>query len=703
MRIEVRDEVLERVVTEIVRRVVREERLPSNRRQGSQPRVDPALVDPFAVSPAKLRADSEYVTPCGYCRGAGVCSCNYCGGSGRARCSNCSGSGKEVKHYKKSSRLINCKVCRASGTVVCGGCGGDGNVTCTVCSGSGYQLAWLTYDQHSRWVVHIEPQSPVVAAHPQLTEPRFLSNHELDAFSIIGIEHADGPVMLTGYRDGTGLLLGSITASLDSRLERVNRQQHVKLAVVRRDATYSMCGTEGTLVLSGKQLLGSHTPQALRAIRTRLYVWATSVAAFTVTTGIILGAFRGSSAYFATINPTLTSLWLFAVVLAIPVLGAALRSLQKRRGLRPLRPPEKMLASAAGVGLVSFLAYGLISQPRVSEVASALARPDVDRARVVVDGLKETKGDTAEVREAEDATLLAEAMRLEGDAKLRVLDAVAARDGTRAREAATLARLERVAVIRLHLDERDPDRAIAAIERWFSDSWKSDQEIAEARARAHDLAGTGCADSPCRLLAANSAVTAVSTPGRMQRASEVRTQLLTELSAREITAEPQLTRLQRMRSLSVMAKKSIAAASADAELATAAKSTADWAAAERARVPLLGASQAVVEELLEAPARASGKTTYMTVDGTQVYLVLDATKTCRGLYLVGASATARAIRGETWSSDRFLSQAVGRAATVKKPSPGTSSTSRWFEVFAPVVARWRSGELVELRIGDAAP
>src|SRR5258708_3753802 len=81
--VEVRDEVIHRVITNVVRRDIHEERLPSNARTRSAPRVDPRTVDPFAVPIEELRAASEHFPTCVGCGGAGKSACPSCRGGGR--------------------------------------------------------------------------------------------------------------------------------------------------------------------------------------------------------------------------------------------------------------------------------------------------------------------------------------------------------------------------------------------------------------------------------------------------------------------------------------------------------------------------------------------------------------------------------------------------------------------------------------------
>jgi hypothetical protein len=116
-RIDVRDHEFQRIATEIVRREVREVRVPSSQGRTSRPRVTPTSVDPYAISAEALRADSEYIAACTYCNGGGNAPCNACAATGRQACGHCQGSGKEVRYYQKSSRVVKCSVCKGGCTI----------------------------------------------------------------------------------------------------------------------------------------------------------------------------------------------------------------------------------------------------------------------------------------------------------------------------------------------------------------------------------------------------------------------------------------------------------------------------------------------------------------------------------------------------------------------------------------------------------
>jgi hypothetical protein len=126
--------------------------------------------------------------------------------------------------------------------------------------------------------------------------------------------------------------------------------------------------------------------------------------------------------------------------------------------------------------------------------------------------------------------------------------------------------------------------------------------------------------------------------------------------------------------------------------------------AERDKVPLVNADEDVVRELL-GPLTSSATATYVLIASraeVNAYIALDAQHQCRGLYIVGASKENRDLSSRLAVAERFLSQALGHSAVVKT-APADANSSRWFDGNTPLLARWSSGRLIELRIGDAAP
>jgi hypothetical protein len=698
--VQVHDEVFHRIFTTSARRDVTEERVAANERRSQAARVDPNTVDPFALSTEALRAKSEHVTSCTSCGGSGSASCPGCGGDGRTNCPHCGGSGQERRYYQKSSRLVKCGVCRAAGTVACGMCDGSGNVTCRGCNGSGHQVAWLTYGERSRGYVSITPESPVYVAHGQLLEPRALEPADLQAFGTLISQEDPGPLHLSDGMDKAFLRVQ--TSSLDPRLERVTYQQYLKLAIVRRDATFEMSGTRGVLILSGSNLDGSLTEDSTRPIRRRLYLWTLLGCALLAGMMTLFGWLHGSAPYFDRSNGWLLGACLATALLGSIFIGGFLRVLRPGFRLGNLHRFETWIGACAVASLVVALLVFMFSRPTAGEVQHALAMGNTAGARMTLVALHSTKGDTSEVLAADDAVTVAEARALTGDDKLQVLDKVAARKGPGAKDAADMARTERLAEMRqLLVDHRSAD-AVARIDRWWPSSWQGDPEVADVRARAEDQLFAGCSDAPCRYSAAALAQGAVATPDREARTSAARQTLVSELSFSEVTGERTLSRLQRLRALAATAAKSAQISLDDRDMTTKAAALAMWANNERGKVPLIAAGEAVADELLGSVSHRDVNVDSATVDGVLAFLSMDGQKTCRGVYLVGPTRDSRTLDAAPETTSRLLSQAVGHPAAIKNPVRG-ASTSRWVEGGTMVVGRWTNGALVELRIGDATP
>ena len=698
--VQIRDEVLHRAFTTVARRDLTEERVASSERRSQTARVDPNTVDPFTVSTETLRVESEHVAACAACGGSGSASCPGCGGNGRSRCHQCGGSGQERRYYKKTSRLVKCSVCRASGTVSCGTCDGGGAVTCRGCNGSGHQLAWLTYDERVRGFASITPESPVAIAHRQLLEHRALAPADLRTFGTSVSEEARGPLKHSPGMDKA--FLRAQTDSLDPRLERVSYQQYLKLAVVRRDATFEMCGTTGVLVLSGGNLVGSRTSEALRPVRLRLNLWGLLTCFLLAAMMILFGSLRGRAPYFDRTNEWLMIAGGAATLLGGGFVGGALRALRPGFRFGKLDRIEKASGALALAALLGGLLVFALARPTVSEAQRALAAGNVARARLVVDALRSTKGDTAEVLDMVDAVMLAEAQPLTGDDKLQVLDAVAARKGNRARQAADAARAERIAEIRQLVDDKHSADAIARIDKWWPQSWQGDHDLAELRATAQDQTFAACSDDPCRYSMATMASAAASTPERAARTTSARQMLLGDLGFSEVPGEPTLIRLQRLRATATTAARTIAVSPDDQELVGKASTVAKWTASERAKVPLIAADEPVAAELLGSVRHQTATIDVATLDGVLAFLSIDGQKKCRGLYLVGPAKGVRSLDAAPDATIYVLSQAVGHPATIKKPPKGSAS-SQWMEGGTLVVGRWSNDTLVELRIGDATP
>jgi len=697
-----RDEVIERLVTQVRHREIREVRAATQERRSTASRLSRDTVDPFAYSAETLRVASQYIAQCASCGASGMTPCGTCRGSRTAMCPTCSGTGKQSS--PKTGRPINCKTCKKTGRVPCGSCMATGAVACSSCFGSGHQLAWLTFVESEHWQISVTPEnSLVVVAHRELAKARPLRPDELSAFSIIADNRSEGSldprVVGQPYRQ----LPQAHHATIDARLERIASQQYLRLAVVRRDVTYEMCGTQGTVALSGKDLVGATTPDAVRPIRRRLLAWAMSVAGIAAAAITLQAALLGSSSYFDAAKQQASALTVAVVALAIPALGAVLRAWRGGARFYPL--PRRTLAFAAGatLALAAVVAVGIIARPTAADAQAALSSGDVARARLVVAALRERAASASNdprTDEIDDRVMLAEAAHVAGADRLRLLDAVASHHRAAAAEAVTAARIERLAQIQRMIDAHDGKAALAALDGWFAGDRLAD--VAEQRARAHEAALGQCAQDACRLGEALQAQTAHPSIERAEKVAALRAQLSEALAVERVAAvAPMLSRLQQLRRLGETGAQVLAARINDDNLLSEARAAVALAADERAKAPLLRAEQNVIEELLGGPAKGDGAPR-IDLHGTDAYLALDAAHHCAGIYAVGPTSDNRTLSSTEWTANRLLSQAVGKPVTVRQPPQG-SGTLQWYEGGYPITARWSAGQLRELRIGAATP
>lgn len=695
--VEAKDEVFERILTEIVRREIREERIVTRKSSRTSARLNPRTVDPFSISVAELRSQSEYVADCAECRSAGEVTCSGCSGSGRAQCPGCRGSGQELRQYKKSSRWIKCTVCRGKGQVICQTCIGRGRVACSKCEGSGCQLAWLTYDQKSRSVLSIKPQSPVLRAHPQLSAERPIDENDISLFSVLENVEDRGPLL---GRISDELFPGNLeaqTAALDTQLERVGYQQYIRFAAKRRDVTYEMCGTQGTVVLSGTGLVGSRTREAVRPIEKRLFLWLLATLAALFAAMMALGSVLGAAQYFVASNRWMTLFWGVAVIGTTLIAGAFLREVRPRLKFGGFSRFEKYVTIASALAVAAMSVVWSISRPKVDEARQSLNGSNIPRAKIVVEALKEVDGDTAEILRVEDEVLLREARSLTGESKLQLLDAVARRNGPVAAVAAGEAREERLTTIRLLNESKASADSIARIDAWFPSS--VDPEVVVERARAYDIANEQCGDDVCRFMAATQALQVKGSPERTERLGATRKRLSDALFVGDIAEESPLSRLQRLRTTSDVATKVIDAAKDDAPLLQQATQALSTARDSRLKVPLIGANEVIVEELVGEQIEGEGP---VSRDGMKLFFVFDPKRRCTGVYFVGISENSRPLSYGVQGHDGLLSQALGQEAKVKAPK-GQETVTRWAQGGIPVVARWKGATLMELRVGNAVP
>jgi hypothetical protein len=697
-----RDEVIERLVTLVRRREIRELRAATQERRSTASQISRDTIDPFAYSTEALRVASQYIAQCPSCGASGMTPCGTCRGSLTATCRTCGGTGKQSS--PKTGRPINCRTCKKTGRVPCGACMATGAIACSSCFGSGHQLAWLTLVESEHWQVSVAPEdSLVVVAHRELGQARPLRLDELSAFSIIEDRRSEGPLDLRMVGQPYRQLPQAHRATVDPRLERIASQQYLRLAIVRRDVTYEMCGAQGTVALSGRDLAGATTDDAVRPIRRRLRAWAACIAAVAVTGIALQAALLGSSSYFDGAKEQAGALIVAAVALAIPALGAALRAWRGGARFHRLSRRTPVLGAGAALALATVVAIGVNARPTAADVQVALSSGNVAQARLVIAAMRERAvGVSGDPRtdDLDDRVMLAEAAHASGAERLRLLDAVASHHRAAAAEAVTAARGERLAQVQRMIGARDSKSALTALDGWFGSERSAD--VAEERARAHDAALAQCAQDACRLGEALQAQAAHPSVARTEKAAALRAQLSEALAVeRVVPGALMLSRLQQLRRLGEIGAQVLAVRIDDDQLQPRARAAVAFAADERARVPLLRAERAVVEELLGGAAKIDSAAR-IDLHGTDAYLALDAAHHCTGIYAVGATSGNRALSSTEWTADRLLSQAVGKPVTVRQPSQ-ISGTVQWYEGGYPVTARWSAGRLLELRIGAATP
>lgn len=695
--VEVHDEIIRRVVTQVVRREIHERREPSSDRQASTQRLDPARVDPFAYTDESLRSASEYTAPCGTCRGNGQAKCDRCKGKGQAPCLRCLGSGQQ--RSEKTNRWIKCKVCKGKTEVPCDRCDESGLVACGACGGSGHERAWLAIEETARWLVATDPAGQIVGTNRVLGEARPLATNDLSAFSVTASAEARGPLVVTGLapQDRAFVLARGV---VDPRLERVTHQQFLRLAAVRRHATFEMCGMKGTLVLSGNELVGTRADDSMRPIQKRLTVWAVAFVAVAVLTAVTRASLVGTSSYFRDVQLWTTGLWALSLGLAAPAIGGLLRAWRGGFRKHRVRPYETVFVGSAAVAFVGMIVMALGARPSIEEVHTALTAEDTRRAREVVEALKETHGAADAVRENEDAVMLAEALKVGTQERLEILDQVASRSGSKAPEAAATARRVREDEIRRLIAAGQPTEALAAASRWFPPTGPRDPAIADLVANAHDAAAAQCQDDLCRFASLRAAASTATTPERETALSNARNLLIATLAA-EGPDDPVVARVQHMHALDVLAQKALAAAEGDAALGEAARTASARAASALGEVPLIGADRAVVAELLGGLREQSANVSTVSLADADVYAAFDSKAQCRGLYVVGHDVQTRTVDPAT--ADKILSQAIGRSVSVHRPTGDTTEDVRWAEGAVRILARWLDGQLRELRIGEAEP
>jgi hypothetical protein len=700
-RVEIQDDLVERFYTETVRRDVGWELAPGRGQPGAPP-MQPADVDPFAISPSQLRANSEHTIVCQPCVGSGAVACGACHGSGRLACHECRGSGQILRQYRKSSRWINCPSCRGKQTLACGYCNRTGRVVCAGCGGSKRQSAWLIYTEAVHHSLRIHPAESVHANDPYLNQRRPLAPADLARFAVLVDRTSREPGGLGRTEDIDTPFARAARPRLEPRREIVRLQQYQRLVVVRRQVTYEMAGTQGSIAFTGADGLALPLRGARAPIERRRWLWAALTGGLCIGAVVLHSHAVGKSAYFVGPSALLSWVLLAAILLSSVAVGAVLREWRPGFRFGKLLRPE-LVTGGLGVLLVNVAtALAIFSQPRLSQVTTALAAGDLDRAKLVVEAMEEVGPGQLDTTTAQDVYAMAAVGKAPLRERLKLLDGVAARGQVEAATAAKRARAERIGELNRLLAKGEASAANTALVGWFP-SWEGDAELRPIRAKASDLERTSCGDDPlCTMIAARNAARAEPTPERTNAEASARRAVQTTLTPGEILGEPGTSRLKRLKAAAALAERVPKVAPDELALVQMATTTAASVGAERGKVALLGSDVLTATEIVGMPtARGAGIPAVPLEGGGNLYLAVDPSGICRGVYATG-DASSRALKSAYWTPNKILSQALGRAAYVQQASD-SHGTARWLDGGVPVVVRWRAGEVVEMRIGAAAP
>lgn len=704
-----RDEILRRLATLVRRRTIHERRAPTSERRAawrggeSRGALTAEQLDPFEHTLDSMRAATERVGACMPCSGGGQVACGRCQGEGRVRCPTCSGTGKQ--RSDKTGRPINCKTCRKAGHVDCAACS-RGLVTCATCAGNGQALIWLAFEETSHWKIVLEPAGPVAQAHPVLRKEAPLEPGDVPGFTAAVNLGAQGPLRPEQLQsmDPHDRSFVETHGRLTARGERIAHQQYLRLHVPRRDLSYEMCGTRGTLVLSGTNWLGATTEEAKRPIRNRVIAWLAIMLVLSLGALATYQAFSGQSAYYDSSRGARLVLLLGSLVAIAPAVAGGLRSW--RGGLRrwPMRSFDRWSAVAGAALFFTLGIYGAALQPAPADVREAVRQGNPLAARQIFAALAETR--PAEATPAlEDEVLLAEVAEANPSTRRGLLEQVVAHGGPRAAVARKQLLDERVAELRRQLAGKRAGQALDLARQWYPSDDQRPVEIKAAMADAFDAAALACAEAPCRLAAQRASSQVAPTPARQAALETTRRQLLAALTIPTEAVRPsQLAdRLRALRKLELLAEQTQAVTLPEDELGKRAVLVASQAAALRAAVPIIGASRevagALAEGLFEELERREERLWLAQMRGLQIFLSFDAAARCRGLYAVALAHQPMDLA----AASALLARAVGGKAEVRASQAAKLTLTRWTAEGIAVAARGEGGRVYELRIGTAEP
>lgn len=702
--VESHDDVVMRLATVLVRRDLYMERDFATQPGVTPLRVHPSQIDPFAYSNESLRAATEHRAACTACRQSGTMTCEACQGTGKHTCPRCQGTGQELREYKtRPSKHIQCKQCRTKGIVKCTKCGTSGSLTCEACRGLGVYASWVQFRETRRIDLRLEPPRSPLSSEASLSAPYVLDASQLSRYPTAWHLDAPGRLDLAALPPPARAWVEQEDIRFDPQSERIEFQQFVQVSRTTVHATYAMCGASGQLSLEAPEFAVLASETSLRPIRRRRKLWPVIVAALAIGAALVRVPFTGSAEYFEPTNRVTGALLLASIPLSIPWIGGLLRAWAPRSSRRARLRWSERVAGMGWLGAVAaIILVGFAGRPTVEEARQYLSAGDVARAKIVAEALEELRPEDSLVAAVEDEVLWIQAERAHGEVRLELLDRIAERDGELARRASLTAREERLAAIRATVAENKPDEALATIQRWFGDAWRADAEVAEQVAEIHGLRIEQCRDSICALEAATAANDAASSEPRLEAVTTTRRTLLAALQASEEEAPSALERVQALDRLERLASDVSERLGEDPELRSASVRALQKAQGERHAIPLLGSTLEVIEGIVGSVVPRTPKIYLASLDGAELYFAMSDDGTCQGVYAVGPAKRRRVLGSEAWGVDRVASQALGRAVSMKS-AKDNGGVARWNEGGVPIVARWHSGNVVELRVGSADP
>lgn len=669
------------------------------------PSITPERVDAWTTNADDLRRESRYLASCSGCSGKGKVMCRVCAGNTIVKCANCDGTRKAYGIAKNGARrLMNCVPCEAKGELPCTHCA-NGKTACSVCPGSGRIERWLEIVETVRVDVQIEPDGEMTRAFRWGTDGTAATRSEIEGDAKIACELSTyGPVSLESVerlvaREWIAANWQKLQPNMRGT-ERARRQTFWLLEVPSIELSYGVAGAKPTpITLEGRRMLvppaSVDSQFVTRAQRLRLVRYV----AFGLS-GAIAIAYLMRGSYFW--SASVAALTACSLAVAFAVDGFMRRASLGQRA-------AKGWAIGAATAAIFAGASAFAAEPRVRAAKRYAAAGNIEQAKRELQAL----GNANEPPQA-DAW-----------ADVAVAEAAASNDiATVAKIATTLPpSLPQRALVAKHLfalESRAVEDAIANkrasdVEGIVSQSAAAFEgtalvgQVGELRARVYDAEIPECPTDACRWRAAIRGWRLAPSTSRDEQLAGARKKMLANLTTRPRGDESHLERLQAFDTIAKVASTVLTeTASADEELKSLAREAQQAANNEREGVALFGAHRDVVVMLLGLSAGENASTLKQSFGVVTVACAMRDGK-CEGVYIVGNTREGRALNDASHATDaiRALSQAVGHKLVLPDPPPrlstGKPQTTTWHEGVIPIAARWRGADLIELRIGRAAP